>query len=480
MSNSDLVLSIKTASDLTELTVFDSRQRVVASGLGSLETRLRAGLYQLRAQLGPTIHERLLSIEEDKTIKIEFDDLLYPTPVPLLGSIQRRDYHGEAVSALSWGEPVKKGDGAQLLIFARGWSPDESASGDPLLGLTLHDSAGTELLDLSQNAQRRVEPDVCAGVLVAVDPGPYRLRLKLANGAVRERMLFGVRHWQTQIFFLMRDSGGDRRADIDGGAVVMSQDHFRWAGEGERAAVIARYGLTNDRPITDGVRRVLLRLKFADPILGLLGAHLLLRDAPHDVRLRAEVMGNLRRMLGEDHPDVQALELPDMAGRPPRQLSAPPLLRASWDLATGFSVSHKDFIPEIDAFKEVQTTIQPSMPWLVWQLVASEMAADDAGEDATLDALRGFVQGYQRAARAGQPAPPSPRLISRLIRNLTPRLLGRSLLRSERVAPAAEPPLSDSAKMALARSLGVSGARLDALLDRLGDADSDTGSSSVL
>ena len=85
----------------------------------------------------------------------------------------------------------------QLLIFARDWSPDETAVGDPMLGLSLHDGSGTKLLDLSPRARRRTEPDVWAAVLVAVNPGPYRLRLIQGDGAVRERMVFATRDWQT-------------------------------------------------------------------------------------------------------------------------------------------------------------------------------------------------------------------------------------------------------------------------------------------
>ena len=246
----------------------------------------------------------------------------------------------------------------------------------------------------------------------------------------------------------------------------MTQETFRRAGEGERAGVVARYALTNHRPVAAGIYKVLLKLKFRDPILGLLGAHLLLRDKPDQVALRKTVMGNLRRMLGADHPDVQALELHGSNAASVRRLTAPPMLRASWDLLTAASVDTKrrSLIPETEPFNAVQSTIQTSSPWLIWEPTSARGATDDDVGDPKLEALRAFVLAHRRSA----PPPSPPAAGPGGFLNWTGLLSSILPSRTFYAEPARQPPsLDPGAKIALARSLGVSGARLDQMLDSL-------------
>ena len=69
---------------------------------------------------------------------------------------------------------------------------------------------------------------------------------------------------------------------MSGSAIAISLDHqFSPKRQRTRLAEIARYALTQSRRIlSDGLLRELLDEKFDDPMLGLLGAHLLLRDKP--------------------------------------------------------------------------------------------------------------------------------------------------------------------------------------------------------
>lgn len=197
MSNSEATLRIYGPSELTEIAVIDPRYSEVATGLGELVVSLPVGLYEVRARLGAAVYEKLLALRDDLSLSIDGGDLMFSTPVPLLWTLRTHEYHEGAAYETSVSDPILLGHGAKLLIFARDWSPDETAVGDPMLGLSLHDGSGTKLLDLSPRARRRTEPDVWAAVLVAVNPGPYRLRLIQGDGAVRERMVFATRDWQT-------------------------------------------------------------------------------------------------------------------------------------------------------------------------------------------------------------------------------------------------------------------------------------------
>jgi hypothetical protein len=324
------------------------------------------------------------------------------------------------------------------------------------------------LVDLTSGADFRQTGDVSAGNLVSVNPGAYRLRLTLPDGtptkddtpskSALERMIVAVAGWQTQIFILRQDQAGERRADLAGGAVVMAREGrgpqrmFDPAGKGERVAVLARYALVQHRPVADAVYQELAVLKFDDPILGLLAAHLLLRDKPDQRDFLNEVMTNLREMLGPDHPDVLALNLRALAAAVPADtvLQTPPMLRASWDIATGASVARPQLIPDEALFNSVQSGIEPSLPWLTWH----DSAEPDKSSSFKyrLEALKGFLDGKSAASRS----------VMRGSASVIPEVsINRGIATNAIIA--------DNVKVELTRSLGVSGSRLEDMLGSVRD-----------
>jgi len=483
MSPSEFSLQVATNDRVTEITVLDARQNRVVTGVGPVKAALPAGLYKVRARLGPAVQEQLLALDQDQTLILSEGDFRFATPVPLANTARTHEYHQQAAIEASKSKPVAVGDGSTILIFARDWSPGETTTGDPLQGLALYDAAGSgplvaggKPLDLSQSADHRQKGDVSAGIRVSVDPGAYRLRVTLANGEAYERILIAVRGWQTQIFLFVRDYDGDRRADLESGAIVMGADSsvFNPDGRGERVAVLARYALTQNRRIADGVYRELYELKFVDPILGLLAAHLLLRDEPEN-RTRDEVLKNLRRMLGEDHPDVWAL---DLAGQPASPAHAalrwPPLLRASWDIVCAASVARPTIISEDPIFESVQCSVTPSLPWLTWRAndLAAQRVREDSGPrppDRKLEALKAFVIAHERSSKWSGP--------SSGIRAPNAGIAMESVSTAEALPTGAgTSDLDNATKVELTRSLGVTGARLETLLSRVRDDAKESGS----
>lgn len=459
MSPNDFILSVTTSDRSTELTVVDGRQARIATATGSLAQSLPGGLYKVQARLGPSVVERLISLDRNVTLDIPSSDFSFPTPVPLDRTATVHEYHEDAAVRGSQMPPVPLGQGAILFVMARTWTADESGSGNPMTGLCLHDLSGTLLIDLADGAQidaadPQEKRDASAVNCIAVDPGAYLVRLTLADGSTLERSLIAVQGWQTQIFLLTTDYGRGQCADLANGAVVMAQigRPFDPYGRGERAAVLARYALIQHRPIADAVLRELYELKFEDPILGLLAAHLLRRDEPGNQAIN-EVMDNLRRILGPDHPDVCALEDPKKRtnGHP---LMAPPMLRPSWDRATMASLDQPDLLPDSPLFENVENSLLPSLPWLIWRVEgvsATANPAEEAANQRKLRALKAFVDSYGQNEQ-----PPQPRF--RGLRNMALSALGFG-------APAAAAPdLARETRVELTKSLGVSGRRLDAML----------------
>ncbi|SDR55242.1 hypothetical protein SAMN05519103_05068 [Rhizobiales bacterium GAS113] len=488
MSPSPNVLSVQTPDKVSEIAVLDGRQNRVATGLGALRAELPAGLYKVRVRVGSATSEQLVSLDQDRVISFKTEELKFPTPVPLMGTSRSHEYHMQAALDASDSKPVKLGEGATLLIFSRDWTPGETAAGAPMAGLTLHDAAGSQMLKLEDVADVRRQGDVSAGSLISVVPGAYRLRLTLPDKTASERIIIGVPQWQTQIFMLMRDYGEERRADLAGGAILMSKGAFDPSGKAERVAVLARYALTQDRKIADAVYQELLQLKFQDPILGLLAAHLLLRDEPEKRDIRKEVLTNVRAMLGAEHPDVRALELGDPgAAEKSKEHSFrwPPMLRASWDLITAASVALTVKVPKRSIAASIMSLVLPTAPWLTWQAGEQRAAILKRAQQQKMAALAEFVHGHGIAAGLGRGisgtagAPVAESLEVGAAEDPTATLPGMaSILSKSFGAPSegtepratgttARVDLGADVKTELTRSLGVTGSALNAMLAKL-------------
>jgi hypothetical protein len=118
--------------------------------------------------------------------------------------------------------------------------------------------------------------------------------------------------------------------------------------------------------------RMMLQAKFGNPMLGIYGAHLLLLEGSVDVRLLRDVVGNLRRLLGIQHPDVEALALRAEGEPPPLPFEHPPMLCRSWTLIVEASVSRPDLVTERLAQRSAGQ-FQAEGPWHV---ARSPSAAD--------------------------------------------------------------------------------------------------------
>ncbi len=317
MSTSDHTLVISAADDMAEIAVMDGSLSVVGDGIGRLQKVLPDGIYKVRVRVGPTVEQRLVSLDKDE--RLDFPPFSIPSPIPLVASSGADSDHAGAAAETSILVKESFGAGASAFVFAREQSAEgRIPHGNPAQGLSFHDEEGNELADIAQRADVRGDSKLCAGWRADLNPGPYRLRLTRPDGSAIERAVYASRGNQTQIFllqcdFVVSDDGRTmkRVPDMSGSAVSISADQkFRPQSEGARLSEIARYALTQRRRIlSDAFLQILLDWKFDDPMLGLLGAHLLLRDKPEDSDLFKVVTNNLARLLGRDHPDVRALLL---------------------------------------------------------------------------------------------------------------------------------------------------------------------------
>ena len=350
---------------------------------------MQDGFYKIRVRVGSETEERLVALDASLPEQT-FARPDIPTPIPFTGSTHSHEYHQDAVRE-AWDAPTKAGgQGAHLLLSAREWSPAQNLGHpDPAGALTLIFPDGKSL-PFADFAHVRTAADACAIGRVEVDPGLYRVELKLPDGTRLRRALYASANWTTQLYMLFRDQDGQRVPDLAGGSVAIAGEPAI-ASDEPRLTELALDALVQHREIMSDDLRAMLTSKFFRPLLGILGGHLLLRD-PGQKDLLGIVVNNLLNLLGPEHPDVASL-CTKVTGNvlPVRE---PPMLRASWDLLVEASAERPDLIVPDSAAAKVAPYVVPSAAWLVWQPPAD--AQDNSRVDAKLEVLRSYLEAQSK------------------------------------------------------------------------------------
>jgi hypothetical protein len=477
MSASKHTLTVSAADDFAEISILDAHLNQVASGVNRLEQELSEGLYKVRVKVGPTTSERLVSLDRSKEEAFEYQQ--FPSPIPLSGTSRADSALAEAAHRASLQPRRLNGDGAQIFIFIRPASEKEQPGGaNAAAGLLLLSESGVSLAPLESSALVD-ERTSSAGCCFDLTPGRYRLQLKRSDGKLTERTLVAVRDWQTQAFMLLREVRDDYRADLANSTVAMARRHpFQPDNDLTRLSELAQYALTQDRKVlSPQVREDLIEDKFENPMLGLFGAHLVLRDAPEDQVLFTEVMRNLTRLMGPDHPDIQALSLRLPSSSASVSISTPPMLRASWDLVVEASFQQPNVVAEGSLAERIGGRIVPSVPWLAWRADLLE-GVEPGIRPAIKAAINDYIVAISAEATGQSLGSREPRgALARIVSSLTTvaveavsTIAPNWKLRREAAALAAAlSGLDEEAKNEVARSFGVTRGQLEVFLGRIPD-----------
>jgi hypothetical protein len=428
-------LIIEAADPLAEIMVYDGAFKRVGRDVGRYDGVLPNGLYEIRCRLGGASREKLIALDGDMIVKL--DPVEFASSIPFAGDTADDAGHAAAIGA-AFGHPTKAGSGSGLLIVVRDRRGREplAPSASAAAGLKLLGGPGFAPVDVAASAHPPGAAPVAA-LYLEVPPGVYRLRLDLPDGCARERSLVAIAGWRTECFMVRRQIREQPLADLDQGAVSMARlgRPFTADDDRRRLAEAARDALLSHRRIAAAATEALYREKFEDPMLGLLVAHLLLRDSPHAPELD-EVTDNLVRLLGPDHPDARAIALGTAHEGGGAEIREMPMVRASWDRIVQHSLNRPGLVAADSPASQVSARVLSAAPWLVWE------PADVSSRrvDSKLEALRTYIG--QAAA-----APPEA-----------------TALESRAPAPA----LDEDDRAELARSLGVPGSDLDDMLSKLG------------
>jgi hypothetical protein len=364
-----------------EVFLLDGRLQVAARGVGGLHATCRPGVYKLKIQAGQSIAEELLVLQEGQPYKKTFDPVPFASAAPLAATSRAHKYQMEGAVEESGKTHVSIGQGSKVFVFARDWTPRKAPSDsehNPAEGLVLRSAEGDVLVDFEKQSFRNTREDPYAACGVALDPGSYRLGVTLSSGEVFEQTVVAAPGWRTDVFLLQRegeDPGAGKRPDLAGASISMSRrDRFNPDDPENRLTEVARMAVVNQRPILSGDLGPILHGKFEDPMLGILGGHLILMRPEPDPALLHEVVGNLRGLLRQPHPDVEALAM--AAGLEPQSdFNMPPMLRRSWQLVVEASATRKGLAPAGTLSSRIATWITHQDPWLIWQKPPQEAGA---------------------------------------------------------------------------------------------------------
>ena len=368
MSRSELVRLVTDPGPGVHVRVLDHAFAERAGGLDRVDVRLPPGLYQLQFLQGRSIREQLVALEPGMdTQVIEPPEIHFNATAPIRATKSGDAEQERAATELSHKRHAGLGEGAELFVFVR--DLDRLGRGALTQEMTLHRIDGEQILDIDEVADRSGEGagPPWAGATVALEPGPYRLRV-VASGVGRvEQLVWLQRGWQTQVFLIRTRAKRSRVPQLSAASVLMARRGrgFDPGLRELRLAEVARQGLADARPVLSGEDLdTLLRGKFDNPMLGILGVHNLLLTDPVDEERVRRVMKRMRHLL-PGHPDLRALEV--WVGNTKATFDYPPMLRSSWGIVIEGSARGTAEVPPGSLSSEVADRLFGTGAWLVWR-----------------------------------------------------------------------------------------------------------------
>lgn len=468
MSTPDAKLTVEAADETAEILVLDTSYAAVRRALGRLEATLPQGLYKLRVQVGPATEERLLELAD--TVDLQIGPLPFATAVPLSRTASPNDVDGAVAAQRSRDRQDRLGDGASVFVFSR--EPERGVDGsnhNPASGLSLHAPDGQLLANIEARA---VVTEGIASWCADVAPGAYRLRLNRRDGSAMERALIVAAGQQMQVFLWtleqrLADASTQRLANLANASLCISLSQgFEPEDDDLRVAELVAYALVQRREALSAKLLGRLGMYSINPLLGLLGAHLMLHDQKEPSREFDALLDRLSTLFSPSHPDICALRLKQAstAGRN-AAIRLPPLLRESWEFAVEASVTRPDVIALDPPWRSVAQSMISTGPWLSWRDGAAALAPDELSEVQS-HAVGDYL--HARAQLNSQIAGRQANFLSKLrgaaasVRAFLPEALGGKPL----PPPELLHPLDANEKIDLARSFGVPGDVLDAIITR--------------
>jgi hypothetical protein len=398
-------LRVETHDPTAQIVVLNDRFDAVFKAAGSVVKKLPAGIYKVRVQRGASsigFEDRLVVLDRDSTILIEPPPLSSPAPI---GGTRASEAHVAAREWLDGIVHISRGEGSKIAVLARYGAPKQGRKPllHPFRGLQLLRADGRLLVDLERAAPKFYTPDtddpisVCG---IAVNPGPYILRHLLSTGRDLAQSIVASAGWQItmNIRRSQQDVDSEKKLFVRSGYVASLMrrlinnqyaDHapMRDSKDGpideDQLVDIARQGLADGAQLLTGNLYDLLLRDFENPLAGIVGGLLLdlereaigAKFSSEHATLFDTAVTKLRKMVGREHPDVEALSFrcqdPRLAHR--GAIDARPMFHRSWRIILEAASKRHNLVP-LDLWK--RTAASGTMPpYLIWSVKTSAKQA---------------------------------------------------------------------------------------------------------
>lgn len=422
-------LRAHTANPAATLTLLDGTVSRVAQANGVIAGEYPLGIYKIVAQfarnVGSTTGEIIL-IDRDITA-LTLSEPPLASPAAIANTRFTHEYQIHAAESLARA-------GSALGLLARYWTgPEPKTRGrnkypHPFSGLSLHSRQGALIADIQSHQSAKISwgpgnGDPVATAVIPLEPETYILRQTLPDGRIRDRAVVISPAWTTEV--QIQRSIEDLQAnppnvrEMGDVRVFMSRGPSRPMQE-RRILEVAYQAVAAGKQIVQldkqqggiSIDRV-LEEKFADPIAGILGALMLIADAERttDLNERARllepldvVVPNLRRLVGNNHPDVEAISqwCPKQKLRTKVVLDVPPMYTLSWKAAAHGAMGHRGVAGPI--WNRIKAKIADPV-FLTW---AEDKRTRKAYERQLHKTIRTTLKSATRAG-VGTSAPGSPK-----------------------------------------------------------------------
>ena len=435
------------------VSLFDQQNKSIFQGAVGAKKKfsLAPGLFKVRTQFAHTVLEtpvdlnqnvRLSTFEQLQTAPPTAGNTMqFYTAAPLSGRPTSHEYY--TYTSEYWSKNPTRGPlrsprvrlpvDSSLFIFIR--AVDQSMydrKGDLGKDLLLLDSSARPVSDFSVSETHRDTKYGWLAFHVGGPSGIYYLRFR--GEPARDIPIQMYRGWQTQIFLIYRSKPLFETMKIFLGKKELG---FVPNDDQTQAIDLALNDLQNNQSsLSEGSLRLLLHAKFLNPMLGLVGAHVVLRRQESlSARLRLEgrkpnpgehrqqeadrrlvkiVLRNLSRLL-PGSSDVAALTL--LAARslgrtgPTVPFDRPPMLRPGLQAVLAEAALRPSIIGRDSSLPQIASRIYVDTPWSTWKplSVGSTKADLDWVHLAILDSVSTL-----KSKTAGDKAPSISELAKRL------------------------------------------------------------------
>jgi len=415
----NFVLTVNPQQPTAEIFLIDQTLSKQAQSRRILTAAFPFGLYKLKIRVGHAVTESIILLDQDLDFSkvqaglegtaslvdpladLSMASAAVNSAAPLPGTGLTHETHSGVLQAWESGLPATDDSesgspppAAEIRLMARVWSGQHAPLRDvrPWQGTELLDSADQMVRAFNDLPEQSLDGDPYVEDQIPVAPGTYFIRYPHARDRTLAGALTVPQGWTVELFLLALAPGKTVDIRFNRMTVLM-----RRVGDNQRNVAFeqtlesARIAMVNERRVLNRELEEILVRNFQNPIAGILGGHLLLqeerrRPSPSSkLSLLDDLVANLRTLVGDEHPDVEALSLhcPTPALRAGKPFQQPPLFTQSWELIVEASQTQPELLP-IELWERVRAVV-PVSGYFVW-------GCDEKSKEARTRQLTSWLQ----------------------------------------------------------------------------------------